>query len=235
MRSIKQAVILAGGLGTRLRPLTLTTPKPMVLINETPFLSYMFDLLKKNGIREVIILVGYLHEKIEEYFKDGRKFGMSLQYSFSPIEAKTGTRLKKAKHLLDDNFLLLYGDNYWPLNLSNLVDFYKKMKKKASVVAYHNTADITQHNMFIDTKGLVRIYDKSRTAKKLNGLDIGFFLLEKSILTNLPDDNFSFEEVIIPRLIEQKELAGFLTDEKYYALSNPSRILIIEDYFKSKS
>lgn len=234
MKPIKQAVILAGGLGTRLRPLTFTTPKPMIPIHGKPFLVYIIELLKKNGITHILLLVGYLHEQIEKYFKDGKDFSMSISYSYSPIEADTGTRIKNAIPLLNQFFLLLYGDNYWPLNLANLVKFYKKMKTKASVTAYHNSDDVMKHNMFIDEKGFVQVYDKTRASKNLNGLDIGFFLLDKSILTNLPEDNFSFEEIMIPRLIQDQALAGFITYEKYYALSNPSRIPIIEEYFKRK-
>lgn len=232
MKPIKQAVILAGGLGTRLRPLTFTTPKPMIPIHGKPFLTYIIELLRTNGIAHVILLVGYLHEQIEKYFGDGEKFGMSIVYSYSPIEADTGTRIKNAIPLLNQNFLLLYGDNYWPLNLANLIEFYKKMKTKASVVAYHNSDDITKHNMFIDEKGFVQVYDKTRASKNLNGLDIGFFLLDKNILTNLPEDNFSFEEVIIPSLIKKKQLAGFVTQNKYCSLSTLSRIPMIEEYFK---
>lgn len=232
MKSVKQAIILAGGLGIRLLPYTLSTPKPMVLINNKPFLWYIIELLKKNGITEVVLLVGYLHAQIEEYFKDGRDFGISIKYSFSPSETLTGTRIKNAISFLDQNFLLLYGDNYWSLNLASMFNFYKKMKTKASVVAHHNLDDMTRHNLFIDEKGFVQIYDKTRTRKNLNGLDIGFFILDKSVLVNLPKSNFSFEEVIIPRLIKNKELAAFITREKYYALSNPSRISIIEEYFK---
>jgi len=232
MQPIKQAVILAGGLGTRLRPLTFTTPKPMVKINDKPFLAYILELLKQNGITQVVLLVGYLHDQIEAYFGNGKKFGMSIKYSYSPIEVDTGTRIKNAIALLDQNFLLLYGDNYWPLHLASLVDFYKKMKTKASIVVYHNLDDGSKHNMLIDEKNLVRIYDKTRRVKNLNGLDIGFFLLDKSILTNLPKDNFSFEEIMIPRLIQNQELAGFMTHDKYYSLSNPSRIRLIEEYLK---
>lgn len=234
MQSIKQAVILAGGVGARLRPLTLTKPKPMVPILDKPFLTYLISLLKKNGITEIILLVGYLHGKIEEYFKNGEEFGISIKYSFAPVNAETGTRLKNARKFLDKKFLLLYADNYWPLNLSDLVLFYSDMKTKASVVVYHNKQDKTQHNMLVDEKGLVRVYDKTRVEKNLNGLDIGFFLLDKSVLSYLPQENFSFEKVVIPRLIQDRQLAGFITEEKYYALSNPSRIPIIEDYFKKE-
>src|SRR3989344_9144793 len=96
MTSIRQAVILAGGLGTRMRPQTFTTCKPMISINGKPFLAYLMELLKKNGIEEVIILVGYLHKQIEEYFGAGEKFGLKITYSYDPVEADTGTRVRNA-------------------------------------------------------------------------------------------------------------------------------------------
>src|SRR3989344_7830862 len=97
---ITQAVILAGGQGVRMRPLTLTTPKPMIPILGKPFLEYIIDNFKENDIEEVIILIGYLHKKIENYFKDGRKFGLKIKYSFSAVEDETGARIRKAKGLL---------------------------------------------------------------------------------------------------------------------------------------
>ncbi len=234
MSNIKQAVILAGGQGIRMHPLTLTTPKPMIPIHGKPFLAYLIELLKKNGISEVILLVGYLHKTIEEYFGDGKKFGLSIHYSFSSVEADTGTRIKNALQLLDNNFLLLYGDNYWPLRLTDLTDFYEKMNTKASVVVYSNLDSITKNNIFVDGHGLIQIYDRSRTKENLNGVDIGFFILDKSIFINLPEENFSFEDVILPRLVTERQLAGFLTHHKYYGLSNPGRIPAIEKYLSPK-
>ena len=94
---IKKAVILAGGEGTRHRPLTLTTPKPLIKIHGKPFVEYIIEELKKNGITEIILVTGYLHEKIEKYFGDGEKFGIKITYSSSPITDNTGTRLKKSQ------------------------------------------------------------------------------------------------------------------------------------------
>lgn len=234
LKTIRQAVILAGGLGTRMRPLTLTLPKPMIPIHNKPFLEYVVKLLKENGIEEVIILTGYLHEKIEDYFKDGEKFGLKIKYSFSPAEDETGTRIRKAKDLLDDTFLLLYADNYWPLQLDQLFKFYKKMNKQGLVTAYSNTDNYTKNNTLVSDKGLVEVYDKSRQISGLNGVDIGFFILKKNVLENLPKEKFSFEKVILPELISKKQLAGFLTYHKYYGLSNLERIPVIEEFFKPK-
>lgn len=231
---IKQAVILAGGQGIRLRPLTLTTPKPMILIHGKPFLVYIIEMLKKNGIERVIILTGYLHEKIEDYFGDGKKFGLRINYSFSPVEDETGTRIRKAKDLLDDTFLLLYSDNYWPLQLDKLFTFYKKMNTQALVTVYSNIDNYTKNNTLVNEKGLVEVYDKTRQKQGLNGADIGFFILNKNVLNNLPKDNFSFEKIAIPELIAKKQLAGFLTYHKYYGLSNLERIPVIKEFFRPK-
>lgn len=231
---IRQAVILAGGLGTRMGSLTQTLPKPMIPVHGKPFLEYIIELLKKNGIEEVIILTGYLHEKIENYFKDGREFGLRIKYSFSPVEDETGTRIRKSKELLQDKFLLLYADNYWPLDLKKLSDFYKKVGTPALVTVYRNVDKYTKNNIFVGDKGLLELYDKTRQAPKLNGVDIGFFILKKNILKNFPKENFSFEKIVLPRLISEKQLAGFLTYHKYYGLSNLERIPVIEEFFKPK-
>lgn len=230
----RQAIILAGGLGTRMRPLTLTTPKPMIPILNKPFLEYIIELLKENDIEEVIILTGYLHEKIEDYFKDGKKFGLKIKYSFSPVEDETGTRIRKAKELIQDKFLLLYADNYWPLRLDQLFSFYKKMNTQGLVTVYSNIDNYTKNNTLVNEKGLVKAYDKSRQTPGLNGADIGFFILNKKVLNLFPEENFSFEKAVLPRLISDKQLAGFLTYHKYYGLSNLERIPVIEEFFKPK-
>lgn len=234
MISIRQAVILAGGLGTRMRPLTNTTPKPMIPIHGKPFLAYLVELLKMNGIEEVIILVGYLHEQIKEYFGDGKKFGLKITYSYDPVEADTGTRIRNASRLFDKHFILLYGDNYWPLNLSILTSFYKDKKKKATTVVFSNFDNSTKSNMFVNKDAVIEIYDKKRKMKNLNGVDIGFFILDREILSFLPSENFSFEEVVLQKLIKSRQLAGLLTHHKYYSLTNPDRIKGIETYFEKK-
>ena len=234
MIAIRQAVILAGGLGTRMRPLTNTTPKPMIPIHGKPFLAYLMELLKKNDIEEVILLVGYLHEKVKNYFGDGKKFGLKIRYSYSPVEADTGTRIREATHLLDGRFLLLYGDNFWPLQLPQLTTFYEKMRKPALVTVYSNFDYATKNNMLVDKNGTVKIYDRKRVKKNLNGVDIGFFIFDREVFSNLPSTNFSFEDIVLPRLVRKRQLAGFLTHHKYYGLSSLARVTIIDDYFRQK-
>src|SRR3989442_2548941 len=110
----RQAVILCGGLGTRLRPLTDTLPNPMAQIHGRPFLAYLIDQLREQGIRQIVLLTGYRGELIGEYFGDGSGYGVEIDYSRGPAEWETGRRMWEARAMLDERFLLLYSDNYVP-------------------------------------------------------------------------------------------------------------------------
>ena len=232
--AIRQAVILAGGIGARLRPLTLDTPKPMVLVNNKPFLEYLIGLLKENGIKEVVLLLGYLPDKVKTYFGDGSKFGVGIKYSIGDVSFETGTRIKNAESMLDDYFLLMYSDNYWPLNLNNLAEFHNKRGALATVTIYANKDSSTKNNICVDEHGYVTKYDNTRQEKGLNGVDIGFFIINKKIMDMAPKHNFSFEQEILPKLIEKKQLCGFRTQHKYYSISTIEKLKITEEFLKPK-
>ena len=238
MTGIRQAVILAGGEGTRLRPLTNRVPKPMVLVNNRPFLEYLIDMLKENGISEVVLLLGYLPEKITEYFGDGSDFGIDMKYSVGKVSDKTGTRIKNAEPLLDNVFLLMYGDNYWPLNLKRLLEFYDEHKTLASTTVYTNKDGQgeygAENNVYVDDNGYVMKYDKGRKDKNLNGVDIGFFILNKRILELMPNHDFSFEEEILPLLIDRRQLSGYRTEHRYYYISTVESLKLTEKYLQQQ-
>ncbi len=240
MKHIKQAVILAGGRGERLRPFTDTMPKPMVPINGKPFLEHLIEMLKENEISEVLILAGYLSEKIAEYFGDGSKFGINIKHSVLPLfdnagsENESGTRIKEASHLLNDVFLLMYCDNYWPLDLKKLSEFYFKQGVPASITVYTNKDSFTKNNILVDDKGFVVKYDRSRQTPDLNGVEIGFFIINKKILKLLPKNNCHFEKEILLQLVKRRELAGYLTDHRYYSISTPERVKITEEFLRPK-
>jgi len=237
MTGIKQAVILAGGEGTRLRPLTYEVPKPMVLVNSRPFLEYLIEMLRKNGIAEVVLLLGYLPEKITQYFGDGANFGIGIKYSIGQASDKTGTRIKNAEHLLDDIFLLMYGDNYWPLNLEKLLEFYTGQKTLASVTVYANRDGSgeygAENNISVDESGRVLKYDKSRKDSRLNAVDIGFYIISKKILELMPNHQFSLEEEAMPLLIERQQLSGYRTEHRYYYLTTPESLKQMAEFLRS--
>ena len=133
MVEIKQAVIFAGGLGLRLRPFTETAPKPLFKINNKPFLEYLITQLKEWEIEEIIILLGYLPNKIIDYFGDGSSFGINIKYVTTPVEYDTQKRLKAAEKILNQEFLMLYCDNICPIDFKKLkLDFEKKKIKNTN-------------------------------------------------------------------------------------------------------
>jgi D-glycero-D-manno-heptose 1,7-bisphosphate phosphatase len=229
---------MAGGEGIRLRPLTRDVPKPMVLVNNRPFLEYLIEMLRLNGVNEVVLLVGYLHEKITQHFGNGSGFGLSLKYSVGKVSDKTGTRIRNAGPLLDDTFLLMYGDNYWPLDLEALLEAYTMHKTLASTTVYANKDGKgeygAENNICVDNNGYVLKYDKSRKDKDLNGVDIGFFIVGKKVLELMPDHNFSFEEEILPVLVAQRQLSAYQTEHRYYYISTVENLKAAEKFLQSK-
>lgn len=225
-----QAVILAGGRGERLRPLTDTVPKPMIEFHGTPFLGYLLELLREQGIERVVLLLGYLPEVIRSYCGDGRRWGLSIDYVVSPLEDETGRRLQHAASKLDPIFLLLYCDNYWPLRLDRLWRQFSAAEASASFVVYRNHDRYTRDNVAIDPDGFVTCYDKTRTSAGLRGVEIGFAVCRREVIELLPEGNPSFEREVYPRLIAQRQLRALVTDHRYYSVSSLERLPATEQF-----
>ena len=219
-----QAVILAGGLGTRLRPITDSIPKPMIPFHGTPFLEYIIEMISEQGFTKVVLLLGYLPEKITGYFGNGNKWGIEIKYSITEVEDDTGLRLQKAKHLFDPFFLLLYCDNYWPLDFDKLWHTFTSVDVSALVTIYMNKDNYTKSNIRVDDKGFIEVYDKTRTADKLQGVDIGFFILNKNVIDLIPEGNNNFEKTVIPQLIEKKAIITYQTEHRYYSVGSYERL-----------
>lgn len=238
-KKITQAVILAGGKGERLRPLTNDRPKPMVLVNGKPFIEYLIELLKRNGIEEIVMLLGYLPDKITEHFKDGSDFGVSIKYSISDLENLNGTRIRKAADLLQDHFLLVFGDMYWEMNLEKMIENYNKLGAQAMMTVYDNSRGDGEYgsnsNIIVSKNGLVSLYDvELRDDPKINGLDLGTYVFKKSVLDLMPQNNFSLQDHFLPVLIEKKILTAFETKEPYHTITNIELLKKTEGIFKRK-
>lgn len=231
----EQAVILAGGRGTRLLPLTLTQPKPMIGFHGRPFLEHLIAMLAGQGIRRVLLLLGYLPGTIREHFGDGARFGVRIDYVEGDVDLETGGRLKQAEDRLDPEFLLLYCDNYWPMPYGALWRSYRRSGRLAQVVVYNNRDGYTRSNLAVDPDGLVTVYDKSRRSAGLQGVDIGFLLMRREVVGLLPGDgNVSFEAEIYPRLVADRQLAAFRTDHRYYSVGDHARLPVTEAFLAGR-
>ncbi|HEY5914985.1 MAG TPA: HAD-IIIA family hydrolase [Verrucomicrobiae bacterium] len=229
-----QAVILAGGRGERLRPFTDIRPKPMIEIHGKPFLEYNLVQLREQGFDRVLLLLGYLPEVVQAYFGDGSRWGLKIEYSVTPVEDNTGRRLKCAAHLLDDCFLLLYCDNYWPMRLDRMWARFVEAGTPALLTIYANKDNYTKDTLKVDETGLVSLFDKQRRAPDLKGVEISYGIFRKELVTSLPEENVSFEETLYPVLARERKLAAFVTDHRYYSVGSVQRLPLTEAFLARK-
>lgn len=234
MNRLKQAVIFAGGLGERLKPFTETNPKPMYRFKDRPFLEYLIDQLRGWGIKDIIMLLGYLPEKITEYFGDGSKWGVKIRYVITPVDFDTQYRLKAAVNLLDEDFLMMYCDNICPVNLSKLEKEYRTNNALIQVTAYANDDHYTKDNMRINPDGMVELYDKKRKADNLKGVDIGYAIVSKKVISLMSENNENFEAIVYPKLVEEKRLYSTITKHRYYSIGSFERIDLTKKYLSGQ-
>ncbi len=234
MKEIKQALIFAGGLGERLKPFTETNPKPMYPFYGKPFLEYLIGQIRDFGIRDIVILLGYLPEKVTEYFGDGSRFGVKITYCITPVEYDTQYRLESAKQYLQEDFLMMYCDNLCPVNLKRLTEEYEKNGAWIQVSAYSNKDGYTKNNLKIAEDGKILVYDKKRTTEGLQGVDIGYAIVSKQVFSLMSSENENFEAVVYPKLVQSGKLYATVTDHRYYSIGSFARISLTEQYLSGQ-
>ena len=235
IKKIRQAVILTDGHGTRPKPFTDTNPMPMYPFNNKPFLEYLIKQVKSFGIEEIILLLGYLPEKIMDYFGDGSKWGINIKYSITPVEYETGLRLLSALDLYDDNFLLMYCDNYCPIDFNGLLLDFCKNDALIELSAYENKDNYTKSNLIIEEEtNKVLTYDIKRETPNLKGVDIGYALVNKEVFEYMPNENENFEKIVYSKLAEEGKLYAKVTAHRYYSIDSYERITLTEQFFSNK-
>jgi NDP-sugar pyrophosphorylase family protein len=231
-----QIVVLAGGLGTRLYPLTHDIPKPMIPIGDKPYLHYQVEYLRQQGFQRYLFLTGHLSEQIEDYFGDGSNFDVEISYSVEPEPLGTGGGLRLALPLLADHFILVYGDSFLPIDFNMLVEKTESDDFDATMVIYDNNelTDVPD-NVLLDSDGRVSDYDKENP-DEMNYVEAGVLAFRKSVIEEIPGDRkFSLEMDKFPQLIAQNRMSGFVTRERFYDIGTPARLeefkQVINDYF----
>ena len=236
IKKIEQAVILAGGKGKRLGSLTKKIPKPLVKINGIPFCDYLLNSLAKVGISKILFLIGYKGNLIKDRYINLN--GLKTTFSFSHEDTNTGKRILDAYNMLEGNFLLTYSDNYWPIQLDSLIKNLNEKKAFISTTVFNNTDGTGEYgyenNVQVNSEGFVKKYDKTRKAEGLNGVDIGYFVINKKLLENTSNENLSFEDDMLPRFIKKKTLAAFTTSVQYYYITDMKCVKKFENFVSSK-
>ncbi|MBT8579333.1 HAD-IIIA family hydrolase [Polynucleobacter paneuropaeus] len=231
---INQAVVLCGGLGTRLKPLTDHAPKPMVLVNGKPFLYYLLSQLASEGVINFLLLTGYLSEQIKDFFGDGSEFGWNISYSSGPKEWDTGRRLWEARSKIDEYFLLMYSDNFSEFNIEKLLACEIKVKSILTLTL----ASKKRGNIKLGSDEFLEDYDNSRPEEGYDFVEIGYMLVNKEALfkefpstPGYPDFNLS---ILLKRLVGRGIVRGIVSNTGYHSISDLDRLKLTEDYLRPK-
>ena len=223
--------ILAGGLATRLRPITEKIPKSLIPVAGKPFLEHQLELLRSRGVQRAVLCVGYLGEMVRRDFGDGEKYDVKLDYSFDGDKLLgTGGAIKRALPLLGDEFFVLYGDSYLPVEYAPIAEFLQRSGKLGCMTVYHNEGKYDTSNV-VFAGGEIKVYDKKAKLPEMRHIDYGLSLFKASAFDSYPADQpFDLAEVM-GKLVREKQLAGFEVRERFYEIGSPAGLAELEALF----
>jgi NDP-sugar pyrophosphorylase family protein len=222
IKKVEQALILAGGKGTRLRPLTYEIPKVMIPLQGKPFLQHLIEMLKSHGITDIIISIGYLGDQVKEYFGNGSKFGVRIRYVEEKEPLGTAGPLRLAKDMLKSTFVMMNGDEYKEVDLQDMFAFHEKEGGVGTVGL--TTTDKPQHYGVAVMKGsrIVMFVEKPEDPVS-NLINAGVYILEPEVIDKVPEGFAMVETDVFPALAAQGKLAGYPFEGRWYDLGTFER------------
>ncbi|MBI5463694.1 MAG: NDP-sugar synthase, partial [Ignavibacteriales bacterium] len=219
-----KAVIMAGGFGTRLRPLTSNLPKPMVPMANKPMMEHIVELLKFHGITNIVSTLFYQPDQISGYFGNGSTFGISMQYRKAEADYGTAGSVRNAKDFLDERFIIISGDVLTDFNLRKAIDFHEKKKAAATIVLTHSENPL-QFGIVVtrDDGTITRFLEKPSWGEVFSDtINTGIYILEPEILDLVPEhEEFDFSKNLFPLLLEQgAALYGYVAEGYWRDIGN---------------
>ncbi|MCB0165702.1 MAG: mannose-1-phosphate guanyltransferase [Anaerolineae bacterium] len=219
-----KAVVMAGGSGSRLRPLTIQRPKPMIPIVNKPVMSHILDLLKRHGVTEVVITVQYLADLIQDFFGDGSALGLIIHYSVEETPLGTAGSVKNAADFLDETFMVISGDALTNFNLTNLVDYHKNAKTLATLAIYNISNPVEYGVITTNSLGQITQFQEkpSRGSVMSDHINTGIYVLEPDILDFVPANTpFDFAKDLFPMLHDKGyPLYGYIAEGYWCDVGN---------------
>jgi NDP-sugar pyrophosphorylase family protein len=213
-------VILAGGLATRLRPITEKVPKALVEVAGRPFLAHQLALLRSHQVSEVVLCVGYLGEMIEETFGDGSEHGIRIRYSYDgPALLGTGGAIRKALPLLPQSFFVLYGDSYLPIDYQAVAQAYAKSGRPALMTVFANQDAWDKSNVWFE-QGEIRLYSKKQRLPEMRYIDYGLSVCSRALFEGERVEGAFDLAALFETLSEKHQLAGFEVHHRFYEIGS---------------
>jgi len=228
-----KAVILAGGLGTRLQPYTTFLPKPMLPLGDKPLLEHLINWNKKNGLKSIVLCVSYLKKTIEDYFEDGKRFGVNIEYAISNKPLATAGQLKTAEKFIDDTFVCVYGDSIFDFNLKKMISEHKK-KKSFVTISLNEYKTNLKYGVIETTKsGKVTVWSEKPEIKA--NINMGCYVMEPKIFELIPKNKpYGMDEVIKKAIVKKKLVNSFLTKKGFLDVGDKSSYKKAHQHFIDK-
>jgi NDP-sugar pyrophosphorylase family protein len=233
MSSDMQVAILAGGLGTRLGALTRHLPKCMAPVAGRPFLEQQLELLRRQGVRRVVLLVGHLWEPIYTHFGDGSAWGIHLDYSREETRLDTGGALKHARPKLDPEFAVTYGDSYLPFDFADAATAFRSSGRLALMTVCRSHLGREPSNVAV-SEGRVTAYRRQPPLDEGGYIDYGTTFFRREALDLVPETVFPLADYW-RQLIARCELAALEVRERYYEIGSPSGLQELDDLLRSQA
>lgn len=214
-----KAVILAGGLGTRLQPYTTFLPKPMLPLGEKPILEHLIDWTRKNGVKSVVLCVSYLRKTIEDYFEDGKRFGVNIEYAVSNRPLATAGQLKTAEKFIDGTFVCMYGDSIFDFNLRNMINQHQKKKSFVTMSLYEYKTNLP-YGVIETTKTDKVIAWNEKPEIKAN-INMGCYVMEPGIMDMIPKNiPYGMDDVIKKAIAKKKLVSSVISKKGFLDIGN---------------
>ena len=224
-----KGLILAGGKGTRLRPLTINTPKPVVPVANSPFLLYQIDLMRSAGIQEIILSLSYQPRKIEDLLKDGSDYGVWIRYAVEGTPLGTGGAFKNAEEHIDSTSVVFNGDVLTSVDLAAVIARHKAKRAVATIVLTPVENPSAYGLVETTPDGWIQRFIEKPGPDEVtcNTINAGIYVLEPSVLSYIPKaEPYSFERGLFPALLERKEaVLSFILDQYWIDIGTPQKYL----------
>ena len=225
--------ILAGGMATRLRPITEKVPKLLVEVAGEPFFSHQIRLLKKNGLTRIILCVGHLGEMIIRQYGDGSAWGVQIEYSFDGEKLLgTGGALIRALPKLGEAFYVLYGDSYLPIDYCNVGRRFFASGKQGLMTVFENQERFDASNVWYED-GQIKHYSKKNKLPQMKHIDYGLGLFRSTAFAEFPHNEVVDLATVQTALCQRGELAGYEVDQRFYEIGSPAGLQELDQLFRA--
>jgi len=230
---IRTAIILAGGKGERLRPLTDEIPKPLLPIKGKPIIEHAIYNFKKYGIKNIIIAIGYRAEKIQKYFGDGKKFGVNISYGIEKEPLGTGGAMKEASKNINETFAAINGDNLADFNWNEIEKMHRKNNAKITLALFP-VEDVTQFGIAkLAGEKIIDFIDKPKKEEAPSNLNnAGGYIIEPEALSILPEGRSSIEKDCFEKLAKKGVIFGFMHRRQWFPTDTIEKYEKAEKEFK---